>query len=115
LKETWNSADHAVKTQDCGWLRCRRRDGAGDMGHRRHGPDLEGQPNWQTPQADGTMPAPPLNASGHALHHPQAELFRIVKRGMASVKGGPTNMPPFENVLTDEEITAVIAYLRSTW
>lgn len=79
-----------------------------------HGTDLEGQPDWQTALPDGRMPAPPLDRTGHVHHHPEAELFRIVKHGMASVNDGrPTDMPAFENVLSDEEIRAVIAFVRS--
>jgi mono/diheme cytochrome c family protein len=81
-----------------------------------HGENLEGQPNWQAPLPDGKMPAPPLDASGHAPHHPEQQLFQVVKGGMASVNGGkPTDMPAFEGVLSDEEIGAVLAYIRSHW
>jgi mono/diheme cytochrome c family protein len=41
-----------------------------------HGDHLQGQPNWQRALPDGKLPAPPLNGTGHASHHPQAELFR---------------------------------------
>ncbi|MBL4645745.1 MAG: c-type cytochrome, partial [Rhizobiales bacterium] len=34
-----------------------------------HGADLEGQPNWQSPDADGKMPAPPHDQRGHTWHH----------------------------------------------
>jgi mono/diheme cytochrome c family protein len=81
-----------------------------------HGAELEGQPNWQVPLPDGRMPAPPLDASGHAPHHPEQQLFQVVKGGMASVNGGkPTDMPAFGDVLSDEEIGAVLAYIRSHW
>lgn len=80
-----------------------------------HGANLEGQPTWQTPQADGELPAPPLNATGHASHHSEVELFRVVKMGMSVVSGHPSDMLPFEGVLSDHEIEAVIAYLKSTW
>jgi mono/diheme cytochrome c family protein len=80
-----------------------------------HGRDLQGQPNWQTPKADGKMPAPPLNATGHAPHHRDAELFRIVKRGAAAVNNRPSDMAPFESVLSDDEISAILSYIKSTW
>ena len=35
---------------------------------------------------------------------------------MAAVNGGkPTDMPSFKAILSDEEIGAVFAYIRSTW
>ena len=30
-----------------------------------HGANLEGQPNWQSPDADGVLPAPPHDGTGH--------------------------------------------------
>jgi mono/diheme cytochrome c family protein len=81
-----------------------------------HGADLKGEPNWQTPLPGGRMPAPPLNAAGHASHHSESELFQIVKYGMASMNGGkPTDMPAFEDVLSDKEILAVLTFLKASW
>jgi mono/diheme cytochrome c family protein len=81
-----------------------------------HGPNLEGEPDWQVPLPDGGMLAPPLDATGHAPHHDQSQLFQIVKEGMASANGGkPTDMPAFEGVLSDGEISAVLAFIRSHW
>ncbi|HMO59011.1 MAG TPA: cytochrome c, partial [Roseiflexaceae bacterium] len=48
-----------------------------------HGADLEGQPNWQQPNPDGSMPAPPHDVSGHTWHHNDATLFAITKYGGA--------------------------------
>jgi mono/diheme cytochrome c family protein len=80
-----------------------------------HGADLEGQPNWEIPLPDGKMPAPPLNASGHAPHHADAELFRAVKEGMAVTPGKPSDMPAFGNVMSDDKIRTVIDFIKSTW
>lgn len=81
-----------------------------------HGVDLEGQPDWQTPLPSGRMPAPPHDASGHTWHHSDSELFTITKKGMAAVVPGySSDMPAFEGVLSDDEIRAVLAYIRSTW
>jgi mono/diheme cytochrome c family protein len=80
-----------------------------------HGENLEGQPDWQTPLQDGRMPAPPLDGSGHAPHHARAELFRVVKEGMAAVGGKPSDMPPFGDILTDAEIDAVLAFIETHW
>jgi mono/diheme cytochrome c family protein len=81
-----------------------------------HGANLEGQPNWQVPLPDGKMPAPPLNASGHAPHHADVELFRVVKEGAEGVNPArPSDMPAFGNVLSDDEIRAVIDFIKSSW
>lgn len=82
-----------------------------------HGADLEGQPDWKSPLPSGRLPAPPHDASGHTWHHSDAMLFRVVKEGTAAVVGGDyeSDMPAFQDVLTDEEIRAVLAFIKSTW
>ena len=57
-------------------------------------------------------------ASCHgANHHPDRVLFDIVKRGPAAIVGNgyESDMPGYEDVLTDDEITAIIDYIKSTW
>ncbi len=82
-----------------------------------HGANLEGQPNWQARNADGKLPAPPHDATGHSWHHPDAQLFAITKFGLAPFAGPDyaTDMPAFEGTLTDAEIFAVLAYIKSRW
>ena len=82
-----------------------------------HGANLEGEPNWRQRRADGTLPAPPHDASGHTWHHPDRQLFAITKFGTAALVGGDyeTNMLGFGEVLSDDEIWAVLAYIRSRW
>ena len=82
-----------------------------------HGANLEGQPDWKSPLASGRFPAPPHDASGHTWHHPEEVLFRIVKEGTAAIVGGgyQSDMPGFGEVLSDEEIQAVLAYIKGTW
>ena len=82
-----------------------------------HGEQLEGQPDWQSRDADGYLPAPPHDASGHTWHHPDRQLFEITKRGTAAIVGGgyQSNMPGFADDLTDEEIVSVLAFIKSTW
>ena len=86
-----------------------------------HGANLEGQPDWQTPNADGTLPAPPHDASGHTWHHDNALLFDYTKlggqgalaaRGISDFNSG---MPAFDGVITDEEIWDILAFVRSRW
>lgn len=82
-----------------------------------HGADLEGQPDWRSPLPSGRLPAPPHDASGHTWHHPDDVLFRIVKEGTAAivVGGYESDMPGLGGVLSDAEIRAVLAYIKSTW
>ena len=81
-----------------------------------HGTELEGQPNWQTPRADGRLPAPPHDETGHTWHHADEVLFRITKDGVSAVAPGyESDMPAYADVLTDEEIWAVLAFIKSRW
>lgn len=84
-----------------------------------HGANLEGQPDWRTRLPNGRMPAPPHDASGHTWHHPDALLFGIVKEGLVPGKYAPpgyaSDMPAFGEMLSDEEIRAVLAYIKSSW
>ncbi|MDX6748557.1 cytochrome c [Geminicoccaceae bacterium 1502E] len=82
-----------------------------------HGARLEGQPGWKTPLPSGRMPAPPHDASGHTWHHGDGLLLRIVRDGTAAVVGGgyESDMPGFAGLLSDEEIRAVLAFIRSGW
>jgi mono/diheme cytochrome c family protein len=81
-----------------------------------HGRNLEGQPDWQRRGPDGLMPAPPHDASGHTWHHSDDQLFLITKRGISAlVPNYKSAMPAFEAVLSDEEIRAVLSYIKSKW
>jgi mono/diheme cytochrome c family protein len=86
-----------------------------------HGANLEGQPNWRTPDANGVLPAPPHDASGHTWHHDNQLLFEYTRLGgeealaARGVTGFASGMPGFENVLADGEIWDILAYIQSTW
>jgi len=82
-----------------------------------HGKRLEGQPEWHQRKPNGRLPAPPHDANGHTWHHPDAELFKLTKLGLAPFAGADyrTDMPSFEDKLADEEIWAALAYIKSTW
>jgi len=82
-----------------------------------HGANLEGQPDWQQRQPNGRLPAPPHDASGHTWHHPDDILFGITKNGMTpyAPAGYESDMPAFAGVLTDDEIAAALAYIKSRW
>ena len=83
-----------------------------------HGARLEGQPDWRERDASGRLPAPPHDASGHTWHHPDQVLFDLVKYGVAKaaqLPGYDSAMPAYEGKLTDAEIVAVLAWIRSQW
>ena len=83
-----------------------------------HGAQLQGQPNWRMRDAAGRLPAPPHDASGHTWHHPDEVLFRITKFGVAkaaNLKDYDSAMPAYEKVLTDEEVVAVLSFIKAHW
>ncbi len=83
-----------------------------------HGANLEGQTNWRQRKADGRLPAPPHDETGHTWHHPDAQLFALTKYGPANlVSSGTyeTDMPGYDGVLSDAEIVAVLSFIKSTW
>lgn len=86
-----------------------------------HGINLEGQPDWQSPNSDGVLPAPPHDATGHTWHHDNMLLFEYTKLGgegalaLRDVEGFKSGMPAFEATLSDEDIWNILAYIRSTW
>ena len=82
-----------------------------------HGVNLEGQANWQQRGADGLMPAPPHDATGHTWHHADQALFELTKFGMQRFAGRDyrSAMPAYRGILTDEEIIAVMSYIKSRW
>ena len=86
-----------------------------------HGINLEGQPNWQSPDANAVLPAPPHDGTGHTWHHDDELLFEYTKLGgnatleVRGVSGFNSGMPAFGETLTDGEIWDVLAYIRSTW
>jgi len=82
-----------------------------------HGANLEGQPDWRSRGPNGRMPAPPHDASGHTWHHPGDVLFGIVKEGVQKYAppGYQSDMPAYAGVLSDEQIVAVLSYVKSTW
>ena len=84
-----------------------------------HGKNLEGQPNWETFGADGRLPAPPHDESGHTWHHPDSYLVDVVLNGFTPGKNKPleyeSNMPAFKNILDIDQIISALSYIKSTW
>ncbi|SMX42111.1 c-type cytochrome [Maliponia aquimaris] len=86
-----------------------------------HGAALEGAEDWQTPDENGIYPAPPHDETGHTWHHSNVQNFNYVQQGGQAIveqlglKGFTSGMPGFAEVLSDEEIWQVLAYIRSSW
>jgi mono/diheme cytochrome c family protein len=83
-----------------------------------HGAKLEGQPNWRSRLPNGRLPAPPHDETGHTWHHADALLFAITKQGVVppyAPAGYESDMPAFGQTLSDDEIWAVLAFIKSRW
>ncbi len=86
-----------------------------------HGVDLEGQPDWRVADADGVLPAPPHDETGHTWHHSSQHLFDYTKLGgqealtRMGVQGFTSGMPGFAETLSDGEIWQILASIASTW
>jgi mono/diheme cytochrome c family protein len=82
-----------------------------------HGVNLEGQPDWQKRLPMGNFPAPPHDDSGHTWHHADQWLFDIIKYG--GKRHAPPRyrsaMPAYQDMLSDAEIWAVLAFIKSRW
>lgn len=82
-----------------------------------HGINLEGQPDWKTPNDDGSWRAPPHDATGHTWHHSDAVLLETIRLGGARLpaNAGVSAMPAYADMLNEAEMTAVLTYIKSTW
>ena len=85
-----------------------------------HGVNLEGQEDWQSPGPDGILPAPPHDDTGHTWHHGDALIFGYTKLGGKAALAAEgiefnSGMPGFGEVLSDQAIWDILAYIKSTW
>ncbi|CCQ75152.1 c-type cytochrome [Magnetospira sp. QH-2] len=83
-----------------------------------HGDNLQGEtPDWKVRKEDGSLPAPPHDTSGHTWHHDDFLLFDYVKLGGQALmpEGVISAMPGFADQLTDDQIWAVLAFIKSHW
>ena len=82
-----------------------------------HGGNLEGEPDWRQRKTDGTLPAPPHDETGHTWHHSDELLFRLTRDGLGAIAGDgyQSAMPAYAGILSDREIWAVLAYIKSHW
>lgn len=78
-----------------------------------HGDRAQGlAEDWRKTDADGNYPAPPLNGSAHAWHHPMVVLEATIMEGGVPLGGV---MPGFASTLSENEVRAVIAHFQSLW
>lgn len=81
-----------------------------------HGISGEGQ-NPEDPYAkdeNGKFLAPPHNDTGHTWHHDDDLLIRIINDG--GTGGNQFNvMPAFGELLSKDQIEAVLAYIKTFW
>jgi hypothetical protein len=74
---------------------------------------LQGVPDWKKPLADGSLPPPPHDSSGHTWHHEDSLLLRIIANG-----GDPkynSKMPAFEKTLSKAQMVAILEFIKSVW
>lgn len=83
-----------------------------------HGVDLEGEPEWKSPNPDGSFRAPPHDESGHTWHHSDRYLLERIQTGVATLDPATqrlSNMPAYGDQLSDEEIEAVLTFIKASW
>ena len=85
-----------------------------------HGAELQGQPDWRSPDENGLYPAPPHDESGRTSHQDDTMLTNYITRGGQAVLDDTkvpftSGMPGFGTVLNASEITAILDYIKSTW
>lgn len=75
-----------------------------------HGLNAEGAVDWRIQKPDGNFPAPPLNGTGHAWHHPLSTIKNVIENSRPN-----SEMPAWKDTLNDAEIDAIIAWFQSQW
>ena len=101
--ERWYSTDLVIQGQEIFTQNC-----AVCHGQKAQGLILP----WNQQLKDGSYPAPPLNGSAHAWHHPLKGLMFTIHNGGAPIGG---KMPVFKNTLSVEEQASTIAYFQHFW
>jgi mono/diheme cytochrome c family protein len=80
-----------------------------------HGRNLQGQALWQLQDQFVGRRAPAHDATGHTWQHSDENLFQMVKFGRFpdAPKKAVSYMPAFGGNLSDAEILAVLAFIKS--
>lgn len=58
---------------------------------------------------------PPHNANGHTYHHPDQQLMDMVLNGIDFAVEGQPRMPPFKETLSEADVRAILAYIKTWW
>jgi len=78
-----------------------------------HGVEAQGiVADWRQRLDNGKFPAPPLNGSAHAWHHPLSVLLQQIENGGEYVGG---SMPSFADILSQQEKRAAVAFFQNFW
>lgn len=82
-----------------------------------HGLRLQGQPLWQLRDEFYGRRAPAHDETGHTWSHSDEDLFYMTKYGRFATAPVEAHsyMPAFKDDLTDEEILAVMAFIKARW
>jgi mono/diheme cytochrome c family protein len=82
-----------------------------------HGRALQGQPLWQLLDEDAARRAPAHDETGHTWQHSDEDLFHMTKYGRfaATAPDSVSYMPAYADVLSDDEILAIIAFIKARW
>lgn len=82
-----------------------------------HGRRLQGQALWQLKDAFQGRRAPAHDATGHTWQHSDEDLFQMTKFGRfpSLPPRAVSYMPAFSKRLSDGDILAVLAYIKSRW
>jgi mono/diheme cytochrome c family protein len=82
-----------------------------------HGRRLEGQALWQVMDQYAGRRAPPQDATGHTWQHSDEALFQKTKSGHFPTEPArrKSYMPAFAGRMTDHQILAVLAFIKSSW
>ena len=82
-----------------------------------HGRNLQGQPLWQLLDDYAGRRAPAYDESGHTWQHPDEDIFHMSKYGRFASEPADavSSMPGFKDVLTDDQILAVVAFIKARW
>lgn len=67
------------------------------------------------PDATGRYGAPPHNEAGHTWHHDDDLLIQIVREGGMGSPEAFYPMPAFGQILTDDDLQAVLVYIKGFW
>ncbi len=77
-----------------------------------HGLNAQGALNWRQRRPDGSFPAPPLDGTGHAWHHPLKALQMTIRNGTQRLGG---TMPAWGDILSARDIDDIIAWFQAKW